>query len=617
MGSILDQNVDISNVIEETNAKKSAASAPLLNTKETNVSQKERPRLNTDLGNLLTGQSSVPLDRGGSPAVNYSNEDFYQTTNMPAVTGSGFFTTIAPTGALFPYAALMKMNQERDMASAAVRAKKDLDNTWDFQLDAVNQPIINDKLQNTYFNLYSNTKKQYEKLYGSNAIYEMKKDPSVMGGFNKLNQLVKSLNEDVSLATGYIAQDKDTKLAYKDKIGTKAAYDLLQGHTEFLDKMENGGGMNDVNEWYKAEADLKKKIIARADIFTGINTYAKTLNDGAKEITALYRDNGGLGNAANNVNIEATTKAPFLDFTYDKDGKITDASVNEQKLTDSWAKYYETYTGTTLDKDGNDNYILNNGKFVVTDDPYGKERAYDPNAFIRDGVASTAGSLKKELKSLSTDAAAFQKNRMEQERYDAKPYFKTAQNQQINLPSGKTVRVDYTPTSNITYDEKTGKPIGKPVVYFSAPVTGRDGNGNPIMINEDVDKTLLGVIRNVTPEQAAAFGLKKNTSTIQVISITNPKDANKTIQVYEPYNNRTTAAIEQSGAGVEGINIGTGGSGDTRQVNPNDPTTTIPIKNKKVKLVSENTLKDNTKAEYNAMPSGSIYIRNGVKKTKP
>ena len=146
---ILDQNVDYSylNSIGRTPQEVPVEQTDLVTTEN-------KPYDQTKIDNLFfntenpTVSGGVPLDKGGRPAVKYDNADFFPTRPDAVQQGGGFFTTIAPSGALFPFAAVLKGQQERQMQrDALVKASK-----IDYSIGSLKNLEANNNFQPKYIN---------------------------------------------------------------------------------------------------------------------------------------------------------------------------------------------------------------------------------------------------------------------------------------------------------------------------------------------------------------------------------------------------------------------------------------------------------------------------------
>ena len=406
VGIFENQTTSVDDILTEHSNKRkegTQTTAPLTETKETDLNAPVD--IEQELRKIYFPEERK--QRGGyGGETRLTNQDFYpQLEGADYHNRPGGFDVVAPKGALYPFAAMNKLRSEKDRTDAVIKAKKEAANTWDIEMPDINQPEINAIFLDSWVRDYQNISSEYQKKYGDNYIFEMKKDPKVMSHFKKKSQIAKSMNETIALATGYIQKDKEKEESYKDPEGVQAAMDLLKGSDEYISRLENKdeGTMAELDKWYNLQAELKEKIVRQNDVTTQATAYAEALNKGLKEGFESYKLGRKEGNSENELYMKLKTGSPFLSQSIDKNGRVT-YGVDEKLMTDSWLDQYELAWGAKLKKDTDGNYLKNSkGEYEVD----GQKYKPDPNKFLQTGINFTTKTLNPLIEKLNTNASQY------------------------------------------------------------------------------------------------------------------------------------------------------------------------------------------------------------------
>ena len=481
--SYLDQNTDIPVPTETTQ--------PNVDTVDNTAKMpSETPSMTAQMENFMNEQKMNRPYRGNAEV---SNADFYPTHNEPVQQGGGMFTTIAPTASLFPFAAVAKMQDENNRINSVLSAKQKAANEWNFKLSSIDQPEINSKFTDLYTNLYNQTKSEQQTIWGNDWVSHVKNDPSIMSRFTKLNDIAKSFNEDLALATSVEDQKKENPFYIDDR--TKKRSEELRGA---YDNIMSGTSEDpkDIDKWWKIIKDNRQELLKQKDVPTELKAADDLAKVGLSKVEENLKDyKNQYGNIANDALQNIIHESPFL-----KVNNKGEVEFNEQGADNFLMDWRKTATGNEYEKDNDGNYIKKDGKYVLKNGS--DDRYIDPETWIRMGKAGIENSMTSTIQTMNNDYVAIHKENREANKEKAVTVYGGQKTENVPINNGKD-KINATVTE-VNNDKNN--------FFTKESVVGVTQDGKPALIPSDTKMAATTILSNISPSHLKKLGLNPNAS---------------------------------------------------------------------------------------------------------
>lgn len=447
------------------------------------VTANNKPYDRTKIDNLFANTENpsvtggVPLDRVGRPAVNYDNADFFPTRPDAVQQGSGFFTTIAPTGALFPFAAVLKGQQEQQMQrDALVKASK-----IDYAIGSLKNLEANNNFKPKYVNNVISIANELKNEGIPSA--QIPNHPKMVTFQETMKDAIKNYNSYYTEAQAFINDPNSSKSTREN------AFAIVNNTAKIFSK-PNQSPDEMVDDWKKV-TESYSKFITGVDATKIIQDDQKAAKD-AQGTLQQYIADAKKSNSDIKVWDNNTLSGLFL--KQDDKGNIVQ---DEEAKKNHIFSLYQDKTKLSFKKKDDGNLDLDkNGMPVLEDTEYNKifSKGYQSfNEFYNEAKDGYNTIAKNSLEKIDNYNREYEKIRLDEEK------------QQFTIPTEHDVSLNIG-DKNVEYGQAVSFTPDKPSVIKSGTLVTDQRTGKQEMWQTDKTAFVTGVLfekKSSTGKQAS------------------------------------------------------------------------------------------------------------------